>query len=199
MSEDDRQAQSKSGLPAASPGELPTGRGPREAQSKSDLPPALPGLLRSARPVVPPATPPATPAMAPAVAPYTAPLGPEPAATDLESDSDDQGPPPTLADRLRRLSPAPVLLTLGSIGSLVFLGLAMTSHTTPVAVLMSAGVVVGLIFGANGVIASIGTWRATQDGESGRALLLAAVGGISAVISAGALAALLVMVLLLNS
>jgi hypothetical protein len=133
------------------------------------------------------------------VAPYAAPLGPEPAATDLESDSDDEGPPPTLADRLRRLSPAPVLLTLGSIGSLVFLGLAMTSHTTPVAVLMSAGVVVGLIFGANAVIASIGTWRATQDGESGRALLLAAVGGISAVISAGALAALLVMVLLLNS
>jgi fucose permease len=126
-------------------------------------------------------------------------LRPAAQAADLESDSDDQALPPTLADRLRRLSPAPVLLTLGSIGSLLFLGVAMTSHTTPVAVLMSAGVVTGLIFGANAVIASRGTWRATQDGESGRALLLAAVGGISAVISAAALAALLVMVLLLNS
>jgi fucose permease len=128
-----------------------------------------------------------------------APLRPGEAATQLDSDFDDQGPPPTLVDRLRRLSPAPVLLTLGSIGSLLFLGVAMTSHTTPVAVLMSAGVVTGSIFGANAVIASRGTWRATQDGESGRALLLAAVGGISAVVSAAALAALLVMVLLLNS
>ena len=73
MSEDDRQAQSKSGLPAASPGELPTGEDPREAQSKSDLPAALPGLLRSARPVVPPATPAVAPAVAPTVAPAVAP------------------------------------------------------------------------------------------------------------------------------
>jgi len=60
-------------------------------------------------------------------------------------------------------------------------------------------VATGLIFGANAVIASIGTWRATQDGESGRALLLAGIGGVSTLVSAGALAALLVMVLLLNS
>jgi hypothetical protein len=161
----------------------------RQAQSKSDPPSASPGLLKPSVPVAPYVAPPvAPPRAAPSVAP-----------ADLDSDYDAEEHPPTLAARLRRLSPVPVLLTLGSIGSLVFLGLAMTSHTTPVAVLMSAGVVVGLIFGANAVVASIGTWRATQDGESGRALLLAAVGGTSAVISATALAALLVMVLLLNS
>jgi hypothetical protein len=161
----------------------------RQAQSKSDPPSASPGLLKPSVPV------------APYVAPYVAPprAAPSVAPADLDSDYEAEEHPPTLAARLRRLSPVPVLLTLGSIGSLVFLGLAMTSHTTPVAVLMSAGVVVGLIFGANAVVASIGTWRATQDGESGRALLLAAVGGTSAVISATALAALLVMVLLLNS
>ena len=161
----------------------------RQAQSKSDPPSASPGLLKPSAPV------------APYVAPYVAPprAAPSVAPADLDSDYEAEEHPPTLAARLRRLSPVPVLLTLGSIGSLVFLGLAMTSHTTPVAVLMSAGVVVGLIFGANAVVASIGTWRATQDGESGRALLLAAVGGTSAVISATALAALLVMVLLLNS
>jgi hypothetical protein len=161
----------------------------RQAQSKSDPPSASPGLLKPSVPVAPYVAPPvAPPRAAPSVAP-----------ADLDSDYEAEEHPPTLAARLRRLSPVPVLLTLGSIGSLVFLGLAMTSHTTPVAVLMSAGVVVGLIFGANAVVASIGTWRATQDGESGRALLLAAVGGTSAVISATALAALLVMVLLLNS
>ena len=165
----------------------------RQAQSKSDPPSASPGLLKPSVPVAP--------YVAPYVAPPVAPprAAPSVAPADLDSDYEAQEHPPTLAARLRRLSPVPVLLTLGSIGSLVFLGLAMTSHTTPVAVLMSAGVVVGLIFGANAVVASIGTWRATQDGESGRALLLAAVGGTSAVISATALAALLVMVLLLNS
>jgi hypothetical protein len=165
----------------------------RQAQSKSDPPSASPGLLKPSVPVAP--------YVAPYVAPPVAPprAAPSVAPADLDSDYEAEEHPPTLAARLRRLSPVPVLLTLGSIGSLVFLGLAMTSHTTPVAVLMSAGVVVGLIFGANAVVASIGTWRATQDGESGRALLLAAVGGTSAVISATALAALLVMVLLLNS
>jgi hypothetical protein len=165
----------------------------RQAQSKSDPPSASPGLLKPSAPVAP--------YVAPYVAPPVAPprAAPSVAPADLDSDYEAEEHPPTLAARLRRLSPVPVLLTLGSIGSLVFLGLAMTSHTTPVAVLMSAGVVVGLIFGANAVVASIGTWRATQDGESGRALLLAAVGGTSAVISATALAALLVMVLLLNS
>jgi hypothetical protein len=224
MSEDRRQAQSKSGLPAASPGELPAGEDPREVQRKSDRPATGPGLLRpapsvtqSVAPAVAPARaapvanpePPLAPSQAPPVAPPQAPPVAPPlapansagaaAATDLEPDYDEDDLQLTLADRLRRLSPAPVLLTLGSIGSLLFDILAVTSHTTPVAVLMSAGVVTGLIFGANAVIASMGTWRATQDGEYGRALLLAGIGGVSALVSTGALAALLVMVLLLNS
>lgn len=210
MSEDRRQAQSKSGFPAASSGELLPGEDPREVQRKSDRPATGPGLLRPAPPVAPRTAPPrAAPVASPA--PYAAPPMTRPpalpahanfagaAATDLELDYDEEDPPRTLADRLRRLSPAPVLLTLGSIGSLIFDVLAITSHTTPVAVLMSAGVATGLIFGANAVIASIGTWRSTQDGEYRRALLLAGVGGVSAVVSTGALAALLVMVLLINS
>jgi len=232
MSEDRRQAQSKSGLPAASPGELPAGEDPREVQRKSDRPATGPGLLRPAPSVTQSVTQSVAPAVAPAraapvanpephVAPVVAPSFAPPqappvapplapplspansagaaAATDLEPDYEEDDLQLTFADRLRRLSPAPVLLTLGSIGSLLFDILAVTSHTTPVAVLMSAGVVTGLVFGANAVIASMGTWRATQDGEYGRALLLAGIGGVSALVSTGALAALLVMVLLLNS
>jgi hypothetical protein len=117
--------------------------------------------------------------------------------TDEEFDEDDV--PLTLVERLRRLPPAPVILTVGSIGSLLFLARAVTSHTTPVAVLMSSAVVTGLAFGLDAVIASIATWRSGQDGESGRALLLAVVGGVSALICAGAIAGTLVMILVLNS
>jgi hypothetical protein len=149
------------------------------------------------------------------VVPSTGELTPTiPTAPALESDSDADGEPDpdadsdeeseedvplTTADRLRRLSPAPVILTAGSIGSLAFLALAVTSHTTPLPVLMSAAVVTGLIFGVDAAIASVSTWRSGQDGDSGRALLLAVVGGVAALVAAGAFAGTLVMILVLNS
>jgi len=124
-------------------------------------------------------------------------------AGDDEADFDDDvlAPeiPVTLADRLRRLSPALVLLSIGSIGSLVFLAFAMTSHTTPVPVLLSSAVVTGLAFAVDAVVASFMTWHAGQDGEARKALLLAVVGGMSAVIAAGAFAGTLILVLLLGS
>jgi hypothetical protein len=116
---------------------------------------------------------------------------------ELEYDEDEE--PLTFVERLRSLPPAPVILTLGSIGSLVFLLLAVTSHTTPVAVLLSAAVVTGLIFGVDAVIASVITWRASQSGEVGRAFLAAVVGGVASVVSLGSFAGTLVMVLVLNS
>ncbi len=136
-------------------------------------------------PAFPPA---ATPAPAVPSSPAQ-PLGPE----------DEDEPDLTFGDRLRRLSPALVILGLGSIGALGFLMLAMTSHTTPVAVLLSAGVVVTLAFAVDSVIASIATWRAAvRDQEPGRALLLAMVAGGSAVVCAGALGATTVLLLVLT-
>jgi len=121
--------------------------------------------------------------------------------TDAEAAEDDveDEVPLTLAERLRRLPPALVILTAGSLGSLFFLFRAVTSHTTPVPVLMGAGVETGLIFGADAVISSIATWRAANAGESGRAVLLALIGGISYVVSLGSFAGLVVMILVLNS
>jgi hypothetical protein len=126
---------------------------------------------------------------------------PAPAEVDDESEYDDDAAEESLTfvERLRRLPPAPVLLTVGSIGSLVFLLLALTSHTTPVAVLLSAAVVTGLIFGVDAVIASVITWRASQGGEVGRAFLAAVVGGVASLVSLGAFAVTLVMLLVLNS
>jgi hypothetical protein len=118
---------------------------------------------------------------------------------DDDSDYEEDEMPPAFVERLRRLSPAPVLLTIGSIGSFVFLFFAVTSHTTPVAVLLSAAVVTGLIFGADGVIASVITWRASQNGETGMAFFGAIVGGVASLICFGAFAGTLVFILVLNS
>ena len=196
----------------------------REGQSKFDRPAAASGLTRPAAPAVPAApaqsapggpvdpAPPANPS-APAL-PVAATARPAPVfqavrapapITDAEAEAEDDYDyeedelPPTLAERLRRLSPAPVILTIGSLGSLVFLFFSVTSHTTPVAVLLSAAVVTGLIFGADAVIASVTTWRASQDGETGMAFLGAIVGGVASLICFGAFAGTLVLILVLNS
>ena len=104
----------------------------------------------------------------------------------------------TFVEWLRALPPAPIILTIGSLGSLLFLLRAVTSHTTPVAVLMSAGVVTGLIFGVDAVIASVATWRFSQDEDSGRALLMALAGGMAYLVSFTAFAGVVVMILVLN-
>jgi hypothetical protein len=116
---------------------------------------------------------------------------------DLDLEEDEMAP--TMIQRVRRLQPAPVLLTAGSLGSLLFLLMSVTSHTTPLGVLMSAAVVTGLIFGADAIVASRATWRASQEGETGLSFLLAFIGGIASLISLGALAGTLVLVLVLNS
>ncbi|HEX7591131.1 MAG TPA: hypothetical protein VF375_04200 [Candidatus Limnocylindrales bacterium] len=116
----------------------------------------------------------------------------------MSHDFDEEDNSPTLAERIRGLPPALVILTAGSIGSLIFLFIAMTSHTTPVAVLMSAGVVTGLIFGLDSVISAISMWRASRYGETLRAVALALVAGIACLVAFGAFAGVLVLGLMLS-
>src|SRR5450830_41753 len=221
-----RQAQSKFDQPAVS-GPAPTSPTeaatsaqdvvPAEAPDVEEHPAqvkAVPGAPFVAVPAAPPV--PAPPAAVPAP-PVPAPTVPAPPAAvpaanqdDAAEDSvddeavldgavaDDEAKIPlTFADRLRRLSPALVILSILSIGSLAFLAFALTSHTTPVPVLLSSAVVTGLAFAVDAVVASFMTWHAGQDGEARKALLLAVVGGMSAVIAAGAFAGTLILVLLL--
>ena len=117
---------------------------------------------------------------------------------DDASDEEEDEVQLTIGQRLRRVSPASVILTVGSIGSLIFLAQAMTSHTTPVPVLMSAGVISGLIFAVDVAIAAFATWLSARQGRIGRATLLALLAGMCAMISAGCLSGLLVMILVLN-
>jgi hypothetical protein len=121
------------------------------------------------------------------------------AEADEDSELEEDEMAPTMIQRMRRLRPAPVILTVGSLGALFFLALAVTTHTTPLGVLMSAAVVTGLVFGTDAIVASRATWRASQEGETGLALLLAFVGGVSSLVSLGAFAGTLVLILVLNS
>ena len=223
LDSNDRPAQVKAvapfvaepaGLPAEKPAAVPAEVAiDRATQVKAVAPfvappnrPHAPSAAGPAAPPAPPAAPP--PAAPPPAAPPPAYVPAEPALgddidddSDYDEDSADHEPdiPLTFADRLRRLSPALVILSILSIGSLVFLAFAMTSHTTPVPVLLSSAVVTGLAFAVDAVVASFMTWHAGQNGEGGKALLLALIGGMSAVIAAGAFAGTLVLALLLSS
>jgi hypothetical protein len=214
MTDEGRESQHKSDRRAPSAGNLFDPAAPRPA-SRPASPPARPDGPAPSAATPPIATPPAatpptwTPPVAPTRPQYTPPDGPAasaarpPAATDEDDlDGDEletEEPPLTLADRVRRLQPAPVILTIISVGAFVFLARAMTSHTTPVSVLLSAGVVTCLVFGIDAGVASVATVRASRGGLTRRALLLSAVGGVAALISAGAFAGVLVLVLVLNS
>ena len=200
MSDDLREAQRKSDRPAASttgfPGRVAPAPGVAAAPGVAPAPaaPPLPG-----RPGVPAAVPVPGPD-AEADWDAAAAAGPDTYDDDFEDEEDEEDEEPVLSwpQRIRRVPPAAVILTIGSLGSLIFLASAVTSHTTPVPVLMSAGVVTGLIFAVDVAILAASTWAAVQQGRSGRAIVLALVGGLSAFISAGCLAAILVMILVLN-
>jgi hypothetical protein len=198
--------QSKSGSPA------PVGLGPVASSTTPRAGVANPAAAPSVPPPAPPSPPPPAAQLAPPPtgAPPRAPIlaAPYPQArpagvpqtAPAQEDLAEDEPVLTWAERFRNLSPALVTLSIGSIGALIFMLLAMTSHTTPVAVLLSAGVVVTLAFAADAVIASVATWRAAvEDEDPGRALLLAILAGGSAVVCAGALGATTVLLLVLNN
>ncbi len=211
---DARQAQSKFDQTAVSGPGLPSpieaapsaqdalaAEAPDEGERTAQVKAVAPFVAVPAAPPVPVAVPVAVPAALPvpaaAALPVPVPVANQDDAADDSAD-DEAKVPLTFPDRLRGLSPAVVILSILSIGSLVFLAFAMTSHTTPVPVLISSAVVVGLAFGVDTVVASFMTWRAGQNGEGGKALLLALVGGTSAVVAAGAFAGTLILALLVN-
>jgi hypothetical protein len=212
MSQSPRKPQSKWGTPQEAPSGI---------QQKAEVPPnaqvpgAVPTPPAPAANPAPPASAPsawraaaqATPVAVPKTRSATAAVAP--AATDpvpaddtdllIEHPALDYRPASrlTLKDRLSRLSPVYVTLTVVSIGSVIFLALAMTSHTTPVAVLLSAGVVTFLAFGLDAAICTVASYGAGQREEAGRALLFALLGGVSAVICALSMAGTLIMILVL--
>lgn len=99
---------------------------------------------------------------------------------------------------LRRLSPVAVILLSASFASLFALSWSILSRSTPIPILVSAGVMTGIVYALDTIAAAISTFRAGQDGRIGRALLLALFGGAASLISALSFAGSLVLVLLLS-
>jgi hypothetical protein len=174
---------------------------PGESASAADPPPPTSAPLAWPDPaqVAPVAVPPvAVPPVAAASAAVNPVLADDADSLTQDSAFDDKPASQlTLKDRLRRLSPVYVTLAVVSIGSVIFLALAVTSHTTPIAVLLSAGVVTFLAFGLDAAICSVASYGAGRREEAGRALLFALVGGVSAVICALSMAGTLIMILVL--
>ena len=217
MSQSPRKPQSKWGTPQEAPSGIPPkAEVPPNAQVPGAVPtppasaanPAPPAAVPSAWPDPARVTPVAVPVaqVSPVAVPQTPP-GEVVAVPVLADDANsltedaaiDDRPASqlTLKDRLRRLSPVYATLTVVSIGSVIFLSLAMTSHTTPIAVLLSAGVVTFLAFGLDAAICTVAAYGAGRREEAGRALLFALLGGVSAVICALAMAGTLIMILVL--
>jgi hypothetical protein len=104
----------------------------------------------------------------------------------------------SLSERLKRTPPAVVILTIAAVASSGFLAWQLASRTAPISVLTSSAVVSGLVYVAVTIVCTIATYRAGYEGRTGRAFLLAFIGGISAIVAALSFAGGLVLFLALG-
>jgi hypothetical protein len=94
----------------------------------------------------------------------------------------------------RRISPGIVFLAVALIGSLIYLGFAITVRdASQIPLLASGAVVLALVFGALAIYSLRATWRAGNENRGGRALLIALVGGCAAIAAAASLAGALIL------
>ena len=93
----------------------------------------------------------------------------------------------------RGVSPGIVFLALAIVGSIAYMGYAVTvRETTQIPLLASGAVVLALVFGALAAYSLRATWRAGAEGRGRRALLIAFVGGGAAIAAAGSVAAAII-------
>lgn len=85
-----------------------------------------------------------------------------------------------------RITPAVIVVALGFIGSVAFLGYVVLAIDEEQIPLLAAGfVVLGASFAATAVGAVLGMWRAASRAAGGRALALAIVGGVAGIAAIG--------------
>jgi hypothetical protein len=94
----------------------------------------------------------------------------------------------------RRISPGLVILLIALIGSIAYVGYAITVRdASQIPLLASGAVVLAIAFAALTVFCFGAVLRAGREGRGGRAILLAFVGGGAAIATAGCLAASFVL------
>ena len=95
-----------------------------------------------------------------------------------------------------RLTPTRVTLAIALLGSVAFLLYAVTVRDASQIPLLSSGAaVLGLVFSALAVGGAISTYRSGRAGQSGRALLMALMGGLAAVIAFGCFSGAVILAL----
>jgi hypothetical protein len=130
--------------------------------------------------------------------PWTA--GPAPPAPEAyEGASQDAEEAPEPVRRRPRLTPLRVTLTIALAGALAVVAYGLIARdATQVPMLTAGEFMTGVVFG---LLALAGAWAAfsrARDGESGRALLYAVLGGVAALMAAGAFAAATIQTLILS-
>jgi hypothetical protein len=107
-------------------------------------------------------------------------------------------PPSVPADGPRigqlRITPVRVALVVALVGSLAYVAYALTVRDTAQLPLLSSGAaVLGIAFMALAVSGFLGIRQAGYEGRDGRAVLLALLGGLSAIVGFGCFAAAIVL------
>lgn len=93
-----------------------------------------------------------------------------------------------------RITPARVALVVALVGSLAYVAYAFTVRDTAQLPLLSSGAaVLGIAFMALAVSGFLGIRQAGYEGRDGRAVLLALLGGLAAIIGFGCFAAAIVL------
>ncbi len=96
----------------------------------------------------------------------------------------------------RTVTPTRVTLAVAILGSIAYLGYAITVRDTQqIPLLASGAAVLGLVFVALAAAGGLATYRAGRDGRVARALAMAIAGGLAGIIAAGAFAAALILAL----
>jgi hypothetical protein len=94
----------------------------------------------------------------------------------------------------RRISPGLIFLGVALVASIAYVLYAITVRdASQIPLLASGAVVLAIAFAALTVYAFAATLRAGREGRGGRSLLIAVVGGVAAIATAGCLAGAIIL------
>ena len=97
--------------------------------------------------------------------------------------------------RGRRISPGVIFLAIAIVGSIAFTAYFLTvREATQIPLLAAASVVLAIVFAALAVYCLRSVWvGGLERGNGGRLLLVALVGGVAAIVAAGAIAGAIIL------
>jgi hypothetical protein len=100
----------------------------------------------------------------------------------------------------RRITPGVIFLAIAVVGSIAYMGYAITvREASQIPLLASGAVVLGIAFAALAVYCLHEVLQAGTDGRGGRAMVLALVGGGAAIATGGCFAAAIILFQLASS